>query len=290
MTQALFLNGVFEEVLEEIIEAQKADKDLICTLQPYSSRIIKLLEATDFSRNGSIPFYISTTTDLKHVAYTAEIVGWENKKELFNKPERLKELNERIGMNLPIQKEVYLHSDDEKTKECINLIELKKLRKLVIPLSVGNLIKISDGTPYKPRSRPGGWSPVNVVPSELMEAVSSSLEETLQNELIEQVVKSLNDSSEKRQERLRNASKKPEVIQIISKGFKRNPDVIAEVLERAKGVCERCGSEAPFFRKTDNSPYLEVHHQLPLAKGGEDTVQNSVALCPNCHREVHFGV
>lgn len=35
-------------------------------------------------------------------------------------------------------------------------------------------------------------------------------------------------------------------------------------------------------------PYLEVHHVLPLSKGGPDTPQNCVALCPNCHRAMHY--
>jgi len=26
---------------------------------------------------------------------------------------------------------------------------------------------------------------------------------------------------------------------------------------------------------------------LPLAEGGPDTVENTVALCPNCHRRCH---
>jgi 5-methylcytosine-specific restriction protein A len=32
---------------------------------------------------------------------------------------------------------------------------------------------------------------------------------------------------------------------------------------------------------------LESHHIKWLSKGGEDTIQNTVALCPNCHRRVH---
>ena len=34
---------------------------------------------------------------------------------------------------------------------------------------------------------------------------------------------------------------------------------------------------------------LEVHHTKPLAEGGEDTVNNAEALCPNCHKEAHYG-
>lgn len=290
MDQALFINGVFEDVLQEIADAQKNDDELVCVLQPYAGRIIKFLESNDFTKNPSIPFYISTTTNLKQVCYIADIVGWENKRNLVNDFKKLKQLNEQIDKNQPIQEEVYFYSDKEKTKECVNLIEVKKLRKLVIPFQVGNLIKVSDGTPYKPRTQPGGWSPVNDVSLELMAATTSFLEETVQKEIIEQVKKSLSDSSEERRKRLITANKKPEVIQIVSKGYKRNPDVIAEVLIRAKGICERCKSKAPFIRKKDNSPYLEVHHKLTLAEDGEDTVKNSEALCPNCHREVHFGI
>ncbi len=64
---------------------------------------------------------------------------------------------------------------------------------------------------------------------------------------------------------------------------------MAYVLKRAKGICELCKKQAP-FKKQDEIPYLEVHHWTPLADGGEDTIQNAAALCPNCHREAHFGM
>lgn len=39
----------------------------------------------------------------------------------------------------------------------------------------------------------------------------------------------------------------------------------------------------------DDLPYLEIHHVKTLATGGADTVDNTVAICPNCHRELHHG-
>jgi 5-methylcytosine-specific restriction protein A len=96
-------------------------------------------------------------------------------------------------------------------------------------------------------------------------------------------------SREQRLIRLSKAPKKPAVIQVMSTAFARNPDVIAEVLHRAAGVCEDCQKPAPFNRKTDTSPYLEVHHRQLLSEGGYDTVENAIALCPNCHRKRHFG-
>ncbi|WP_085974995.1 HNH endonuclease [Escherichia coli] len=81
----------------------------------------------------------------------------------------------------------------------------------------------------------------------------------------------------------------PVAKQVLSTVFVRNPDVVAEVLHRAKGFCEKCYNPAPFQRAKDGTPYLEVHHIQPLAKGGEDTVKNAIALCPNCHRQQHYG-
>lgn len=68
--------------------------------------------------------------------------------------------------------------------------------------------------------------------------------------------------------------------------FSRNPYVAAYALHRAGGVCQLCGKPAP-FQKRDRSPYLEVHHIRWLAHGGTDDIENTVALCPNCHRKIH---
>jgi 5-methylcytosine-specific restriction protein A len=76
---------------------------------------------------------------------------------------------------------------------------------------------------------------------------------------------------------------------MTSVGFKRNPDVVVETLSRANGVCEKCNKNAPFLRKKDKTPYLEVHHKTMLSNGGEDTLENTIAVCPNCHRELHYG-
>lgn len=97
------------------------------------------------------------------------------------------------------------------------------------------------------------------------------------------------DTSAARADRLRAAPRLPTRRPVVSWQYDRNPDVVAEVLIRAAGNCERCKNVAPFKRKSDGSPYLEVHHVVQLAQGGEDTIENAVALCPNCHRHAHFG-
>ncbi|WP_206674610.1 HNH endonuclease [Rheinheimera pleomorphica] len=105
----------------------------------------------------------------------------------------------------------------------------------------------------------------------------------------EEIIKSSGVSSEERQKRLNAAAATPNKRTVSIVVYDRNPDVVAEVLYRANGCCENCLNLAPFNRKSDGSPYLEVHHRTPLADGGDDTVANAIALCPNCHRAAHYG-
>lgn len=97
-------------------------------------------------------------------------------------------------------------------------------------------------------------------------------------------------SQQERFRRLAKAKKRPVTYSVTTTVFSRNPDVIAEALHQAQGICQGCSKPAPFLRSSDGAPYLEVHHRIPLAIGGEDTVTNAIALCPNCHRERHFGI
>lgn len=106
----------------------------------------------------------------------------------------------------------------------------------------------------------------------------------------ETVESSIKDDNKNRKQRLNSANKLPKKDSTSVIRYRRNPDVIAEVLIRAKGICEECREKAPFLRASNNSPYLEVHHKIQLSQGGEDTVQNAIAVCPNCHRRLHYGL
>lgn len=67
----------------------------------------------------------------------------------------------------------------------------------------------------------------------------------------------------------------------------RNPFVAEFAKRRAKGKCQLCSEFAPFENKIGR-PYLEVHHVIWLSKGGNDSIDNTVAICPNCHRKMHI--
>lgn len=72
--------------------------------------------------------------------------------------------------------------------------------------------------------------------------------------------------------------------------FKRNLAVVAGALARANGSCEMPSCTTNLFKRDDGRLFLEVHHVVPLAEDGEDVMRNAAALCPMCHRELHFGV
>jgi len=102
------------------------------------------------------------------------------------------------------------------------------------------------------------------------------------------VYMSLNSSREKRIAEINkqyDAPPKTITIQVIR--YIRNPHVVAERLFLAEGNCENCKKPAPFLRSSNQTPFLEVHHKIPLSQGGYDILENTVALCPNCHREMH---
>ncbi len=112
---------------------------------------------------------------------------------------------------------------------------------------------------------------------------------TLQRQEAQELSESRRDSSDARQRRLATASARPERVRVFTYAYKRNPDIVAEALLRAAGHCERCRREAPFKRASDGTPYLEVHHRESLSAGGADSLANVLALCPNCHRDIHHG-
>jgi len=84
-------------------------------------------------------------------------------------------------------------------------------------------------------------------------------------------------------------SKNPNKKTVNSTQISRDPDVHAWVLHKSNWICECCNKPSP-FTKPDGSKYLEVHHLKRLADGGSDTIKNAIAVCPNCHRELHYGL
>lgn len=87
-------------------------------------------------------------------------------------------------------------------------------------------------------------------------------------------------------ERAMKAHKSSKKRYSITKVYFRDPYVAEYAKRRANGICDLCEKSAPFINK-NNQPYLETHHIVWLSNGGEDSIENTVALCPNCHRKMH---
>jgi predicted HNH restriction endonuclease len=102
------------------------------------------------------------------------------------------------------------------------------------------------------------------------------------------VAQSLKLTSKQRQTLIAKTADDPiKKVAVEVTRFFRNRHVVAERLYIANGICEMCGNPAPFSRYIDGQPYLEVHHVKPLSENGPDSVENTQALCPNCHSEIH---
>lgn len=85
---------------------------------------------------------------------------------------------------------------------------------------------------------------------------------------------------------IKKVNKIPKKIEKTYTSYVRNEYITEYAKRRANGTCQLCRKEAPFKDK-NGRPYLEVHHIVPLSEGGEDSIENTVALCPNCHRKMH---
>jgi predicted HNH restriction endonuclease len=279
METALFINGVFDSVLTEILDAQNILRAEESFLQPHSGRVIQMLKKRAPTPTSPVRLYISTSENLNNICYTAEIIKWEDKRELLDS--RRKIILQHLNRFQPNE------ASDLNKNKAANLITIRNLQKLETQLSTGLLIKTNDNQALKPRTQSGNWS--EVYDSALFAITESETEETNNRKLAKGIAESKKLAANVLQKRLETAARIPERVQIISVGFRRNADVIVAVLNRANGICERCKQKAPFIRKSDGTPFLEVHHKITLAKGGEDTVENALALCPNCHRESHYG-
>lgn len=69
--------------------------------------------------------------------------------------------------------------------------------------------------------------------------------------------------------------------------YVRNPYIAQYAKKKANGICQLCNQSAPFTDK-NGDPYLESHHIIWLSNGGSDSIDNVVALCPNCHKKMHI--
>jgi predicted HNH restriction endonuclease len=107
------------------------------------------------------------------------------------------------------------------------------------------------------------------------------------------VAKYQTDSAEDIKSKIETESSKP--TEIIDRNKKRNHTLIHLIRAYNKKTftqddllnCECCG-ETSFITYNDET-YLEYHHLIPFSEyDGPDHYLNLYALCPACHRKLHF--
>ncbi|MGL5712374.1 MAG: HNH endonuclease [Paraclostridium sp.] len=117
------------------------------------------------------------------------------------------------------------------------------------------------------------------IPTVKKEVIENNIEQK------EKKLKKLSDSEIK--DKAKDIKGKPGTRNTVTSTYDRNPYVVEYSRRMANGICDLCNEKAP-FSNAKGEPYLEVHHIEWLSKGGDDTVENTAALCPNCHRKMHI--
>jgi len=79
----------------------------------------------------------------------------------------------------------------------------------------------------------------------------------------------------------------PSKIEQKIQTYKRNNLLRSYIKQRSNYTCEMPKCNYASFTKSNGEKYIEIHHIMPLSEGGEDSIENTIALCPNCHREIH---
>jgi len=112
--------------------------------------------------------------------------------------------------------------------------------------------------------------------------------ELFQNDETKSIEEIENNLDRLRKKALQDSSDTSESSQRMVNVWKRSISVKKYILERANGKCEYCKSDAP-FEKPNGAKFLEHHHIYRVSDGGPDDPRYVAGLCPNCHREAHYG-
>jgi hypothetical protein len=88
--------------------------------------------------------------------------------------------------------------------------------------------------------------------------------------------------------KMKGTPKRKETISILQEKRNRAQAVKEITLSRANDRCDLCGKKT--FLLPNGHYFLECHHLIYLSNNGVDSIINTVALCPNCHRMMHLGL
>src|SRR3954470_16988600 len=148
MRDALYINGVFDSVLKEIVKVQSAVPDQPLFLQPYANAYVSILAKSPPTTEDPVRLFVSISDDLSAVRYVGEIIGWGDKGTM---PPNVKHVFERLLQTFqPGEKNFY--------EKGVNAIMVRRIVELEKPFPVSTLIVRSTMKAHGVRTTPGGWS------------------------------------------------------------------------------------------------------------------------------------
>lgn len=82
---------------------------------------------------------------------------------------------------------------------------------------------------------------------------------------------------------------------IIHEPFKRDQELIRSIMDDLGSYCYFCSTHSFESKNYIGEKYVEAHHIIPFRyqsqfKNSLDNPANIVLLCPNCHKNIHFGM
>ena len=91
----------------------------------------------------------------------------------------------------------------------------------------------------------------------------------------------------------KNIDAVPEVKEVLSKRIERG--IIAQKIKELNNfecqICKNLGKDPLVFKKANGEYYIETHHIISVSKQieGSLSTNNLLTVCPNHHRQLHYG-
>lgn len=167
--EALYLNGIFREVLDDIARIHENRPDLQLYLQPYTESPITHLRDNPPEKLDPVRLYASTSDDLRHVSFVADVIRWEDKTVMA--PERRARVEKRLSDYQPTEDGLFNVPEDGVSRNLLCVLRMVRLDK---PFPVVNLIKTDNNEPLGMRATPGGWAYVFARPEDARAQIAGS--------------------------------------------------------------------------------------------------------------------
>jgi len=146
--KALFMNGNYESNLQGIADVHAEHPEQILFIQPHGSRYIADLRDNPPTEADPVTMYISISTDMNQVHFTAKVVGWDDKTKLS--PQKRERIDEVIKTKQAPEPGVF--------EGGVNLLHIRRLVRVKPSFDVAKLVKTSNDEPLKHKTRSGGFS------------------------------------------------------------------------------------------------------------------------------------